>query len=87
MTDEQAEFLENKFRIYEKNSSKLVLILFATILVVHMIDPFNSISQMYVKYVFRFSLILVLGFILMEFLKDLFFPLIAKFVFRDQAEK
>lgn len=86
MTETQNEILEKKFRDYEKKSSILVLLLFSTIILIHLIDPFGEIQQLYVKYIFRFSLILVLAFIVLEFLKELIFPVIAKFYFKDEND-
>lgn len=86
MTEDQNKYLDERFREYEKISSKVVLILFAIIILIHLIDPTGEIQQIYVKYSFLFSLVLVIGFIILEFLKELIFPVIAKFYFKDDSK-
>lgn len=87
MTEQQRDILEAGFRKWERRSTILVLILFGVIMAIHTIDPYGDAQIWIVKWLFRICLGLVLGFILAEFLRDLFFPIMAKFIFRDDVKK
>lgn len=86
MTEEQKQELENRFRYYEKRSTLLVMILFGIIMLIHSINPEGLWKIDLVKYLFRICISLILGFIAAEFLKDLFFPMIAKFYFKERKK-
>ena len=83
MTKVQKEILDAKFIEWEKYSTWLVLFLFAIITLLHIINPHSEFVQAYVKITFPICLGLVFLFVIFSLLKDLFFPLIAKFYFKD----
>ncbi len=84
MTKDQRDYLEERFRFYERKSTQLVMILFGFIMLIHTFNPDGIWKIGAVKYLWISCVILILGFILAEFLKDLFFPLIAKLVFKGK---
>lgn len=86
MTDEQRDYLEERFRFYEKKSTQLVVILFSIIMIIHTINPSGDWKIGAVQYLWYICIVLILGFILGEFLKDLFYPLISKVVFKDSEK-
>ena len=86
LTESQRNFLESRFRYFEKRSTQFVLIIIAIILVIHVFFQEGSWQEIFIKYTFRFSLLTVILFILAEFLKDLYFPILAKFIKNDESE-
>lgn len=83
MTKEQKEILDAKFIEWEKYSTWLVLFLFAIITLLSIINPHSEFVQSYTKFTFRICLGLVFLFVVLSLLKDLLFPLVAKFYFKD----
>jgi hypothetical protein len=84
MTDEQRNYLEERFRFYEAKSTQLVVILFSIIMLIHTINPEGMWKVDAVRYLWYLCLTLIIGFILGEFLKDMFYPLIGKILFKDK---
>jgi hypothetical protein len=70
----------------EKKSTQSVVVLFCFILLIHVVNPAGMWKVDAIRYLWVLCMILILGFILAEFLKDLFFPLIAKVVFKEKSK-
>jgi prepilin signal peptidase PulO-like enzyme (type II secretory pathway) len=83
MTEEQKNILDERFSTWEKYSTWLVLVLFTIITVLAIIDPHDTFIQDYIKLTFRICLGLVFSFVIFSLVKDLFYPVIAKFYFKD----
>jgi len=83
MTNEQKDILHEKFQEMEKYSTWTVLFLFLIITILHIVNPHSEFVQSYVQVTFSICLGLVLLFVLLSLLKDLLFPIIAKFYFKN----
>ena len=87
MTREERNVLEKIFRVWEKRSTYFVIVVFFIILLIQVINPSGSWKETYVMYSFRIAFLTIILFVVFELLKDFFFPLIAKYYFKNNEKK
>jgi hypothetical protein len=84
MKQEERDELETMFRIWEKRSTYFVIVVFFVILLIQVINPSGTWKEVYVMYSFRIAFMTIILFVVFELLKDIFFPLIAKYYFKNK---